>query len=531
MTFRVLVCDPISDDGVAVFKNAKGFTVDVKTGLSEDEICKIVHHYDALVVRSQTKVTDKIICAGTQLKIIGRAGVGLDNVDTEAATRRGIVVMNTPGGNTTSTAELSFAMLLALSRLIPQANTSLRSGQWDRKSFKGVEVSGKTLGILGMGRIGTEVARRARAFNMKVIAYDPYASEEMAKQIGVEIKDLDSVIQAADYLTIHTPLTDETRNLINRERLARMKKGARIINCARGGIVNEKDLVEALNSGQIAGAAFDVYSKEPPEDRSLIEHPKTVCTPHLGASTEEAQSVVAVEVAHQIVDALTGKGIRNAANIPFIDPKLMEQLSPYLVLGEKLGLLGAQLAKGFVSEMAIDYSGEVTEYDVHPITVAILKGALAPFVDHAEVNAVNAPYIAKERGLVYTETKSSNIQTFTNLINVTLKAKDREISLSGAVTAEKNPHIVRIDGYHVDMKPFGWHLLVFNQDKPGLIGAVGTILGDAGVNISDMTLGRKEKGGSALAAIALDEIISEKILNNIRLIQQVISASLVNMGK
>lgn len=531
MSFRVLVCDPISEDGVEVFNQAEGIEVDVNTGLPEDEICKIVPEYDALVVRSQTKVTAKIIEAASKLKIIGRAGVGLDNVDREAATRKGIVVMNVPGGNTISTAELSFAMLLALSRNIPQANASLRGGAWDRKTYKGVEVRGKTLGILGLGRIGTEVARRARAFEMRVLAQDPYASEQMAKQIGVELTDFDTVIAQADYLTVHTPLNDETRNLLNKDRLAKMKKGARIINCARGGIVNEKDLVEALDSGHIAGAAFDVYSSEPPEDRALIEHLKTVCTPHLGASTTEAQNVVAVDVAHQIVDALQGRGVRNAVNIPFIDPQLVELLGPYLVLGEKLGTLGAQLANCFVNEMKIDFSGEVTDYDVHPITVAILKGVLAAHITEAEINTVNAPYIAKERGLVFSETKSSDAQTYTNLITVTLKAKGKEIVLSGTVYAPHNPHIVRIDGYHVDMKPFGWHILIFNEDKPGLIGHVGTYLGDAHINIADMTLGRKEKGGSALAAIAIDGAIPDKVLQQIKDIKQVMSVHLVDMGK
>lgn len=530
MLHKVLVSDPISKEGLAVFENAEGIEVDVNTGLPEDELCKIIPEYDALIVRSQTKVTAKVIEAGRKLKIIGRAGVGLDNVDQQAATRRGIIVMNVPGGNTISTAELSIAMLLALSRNIPQANASLRGGQWDRKTYKGVEVRGKTLGVLGMGRIGSEVARRARSFEMRVIAHDPYLSEEKAKQIGVEIKPFEEVLQEADYLTIHTPLNDQTRNLIGKEQLAMMKRGARMINCARGGIVDEEALKEALDSGHIAGAAFDVYPKEPPEYRGVIDHPKTVCTPHLGASTEEAQSVVAVDVAHQVVDALQGRGVRNAVNIAYVDPELKTQLTPYIELGEKLGLLGAQLAGGPVEQMNIDYSGEVTAFDVHPITVATLKGALVPHLD-TMVNYVNAPYIAKERGLSFLESKSSEEKAFTNLITVTIRSKEQETSLWGTIfAARKDPRIVRINGYHVDMKPFGRHLIIRNVDKPGFLGAVGTILGNAGINIADMTLGRKEKGGTVLTAIAVDDDIPEKLLKEIGSLQQVEAIDLVNLG-
>jgi len=530
MVHKVLVSDPISDDGLAVFNNAEGVEVEVNTGLPEEEICKIIPEYDALIVRSQTKVTGKIIEAAKKLKIIGRAGVGLDNVDQKAATQRGIIVMNVPGGNTISTAELSIAMLLALSRNIPQANASLRGGAWDRKTYKGVEVRGKTLAILGMGRIGSEVARRARAFEMRVVVFDPYLSEEKAKQMGVEIKSFEEVLKEADYLTIHTPLNDETRNLISKDQLAMMKKGARIINCARGGIVDESALKEALDSGHIAGAAFDVYPKEPPENRDIIDHPKAVCTPHLGASTAEAQSVVAVDVAHQVVDALQGRGIRNAVNIAYVDPDLTEQLTPYIELGEKLGLLGAQLAEGPVEKLHIDYSGEVPALDVNPITVATLKGALVPHLD-IMVNYVNAPFIAKERGLSYSETKSSEEAAFTNLVSVTIQSKDKEITLWGTIfAARKDPRVVRINGYHVDMKPFGRHLIIKNVDKPGFLGAVGTVLGNAGTNIADMTLGRKEKGGTVLTAIAVDDDIPDHLLKEIAQLEQVKEVNRVNMN-
>jgi D-3-phosphoglycerate dehydrogenase len=528
MSFKILISDPLSDDGLEVFNQAEGMQADVNTGLPEDEICKIIGDYDAIVVRSQTKVTEKIIEAGKKLQIIGRAGVGLDNVDQQAATKKGIVVMNVPGGNTVSTAELSFAMLLALSRNISPAHKSLLEGKWDRKTYKGVEVRGKTLGILGVGRIGSEVAKRSRAFDMKVIAHDPYITEEKAKQGGIELRSFEEVLKESDYLTIHTPLNDETRNMISTDQLAMMKDSARIINCARGGIVDEDALKVALDEGTIAGAAFDVYPKEPPENRAVIDHDKTVCTPHLGASTAEAQSLVAVDLAHQIVDALTGKGIRNAANIPFVDPKEMDELMPFILLGEKLGLLGSQLAEGAVQKVEVDFSGMVTEYDVSPVTVAVLKGVLVPHLD-TMVNYVNAPVIAKERGLSFSETKSSDTMGYTNVVTVKVLS-EKETTISGVIfTERKDPRIVRIDGYHVDMKPFGWHLVVVNEDKPGLIGSVGTLLGDDGFNVSDMTLGRMEKGGQAIAAINIDEQLPDALVEKIKQLDQVISANQVNL--
>jgi D-3-phosphoglycerate dehydrogenase / 2-oxoglutarate reductase len=531
MGFKILISDPLSKDGLAVFEQAKGFDVDVNTGLPEEEIVKIIPKYDAIIVRSQTKVTEKIIEAGKNLKIIGRAGVGLDNVDRKAATQRGIIVMNVPGGNTVSTAELSFAMLLALSRNIPQANTSLRGGDWDRKTYKGVEVRGKTLGILGMGRIGTEVARRARAFEMKVIAYDPYLTDEQAKREGIEPKEkMEELLKESDYITIHTPLNDETRNMISTEQLAMMKPSARIINCARGGIVDEPALKKALDEGTIAGAAFDVYPVEPPEYRELVEHPKTVCTPHLGASTEEAQSIVAVDLAHQVIEALEGKGVRNAVNIPYVDPKVMADLAPYIQLGEKLGLLGAQMAKGPVVKMDIEYVGDVTDFDIGAVTVAILKGALTPHLD-INVNYVNAPYIAKERGMTFKETKSSNESAYTNLIRVTFEAKEGSVQLRGTVfAANQDPRIVRIDNYHVDMKPFGRHLIVKNDDKAGTVGALGQAIGEANINIADMTLGRIQKGGLAVTVIAIDDPLPQDCLDKIKKIPQVKELMVVDLG-
>jgi len=531
MVHRILVTDPVSEDGLQILRQAEDMEVDVNTGIPEDELCKLIPDYDALVVRSQTKVTAKVIEAGTRLKIIGRAGVGLDNVDQQAATKRGIIVMNTPGGNTISTAELSIAMLLALSRNIPQANASLRSGAWDRKKYKGVEVRGKTLGIIGVGRIGSEVARRARAFAMDVIAFDPYMSEEVAEQIGIKMKSFEEVLKQSDYITVHTPLNDETRDMIAKDQLAMMKKGARIINCARGGIINEQDLKEALESGHIAGAAIDVYPKEPPEERCVIDLPNTVCTPHLGASTAEAQNLVAVDLAHQIVDALQGKGIRNAVNIPYVDPKLMDQLGSYIQLGEKLGSLGSQLMKGrSLESLRVDYHGEVTEFDVNPITVAVLKGILVPYLDTV-VNYVNAPYIAKERGLAYSETKTSDEGAYTNVVSLTLKSKDMETILWGTIfAANRDPRVVRIDGFHVDMKPFGWHLLIKNVDKPGFLGSIGTLLGNAGINIADMTLGRQEKGGLVVTAIALDDRVPKEVLDQIEKLDLVEKYALVNLG-
>jgi len=531
MVFKVLVCDPISKEGITVYEQAEDVEVVENTGLAEEEICKIIPEFDAIIVRSQTKVTAKIIEAGSKLKVIGRAGVGLDNVDKEAATRRGVVVMNVPGGNTVSTAELTFAMLLALSRNIPQAHASLLEGKWDRKKYKGVEVRGKVLGILGMGRIGTEVAKRARAFEMKVLAFDPYLTEEKARDTGVALVSFDDLLGKSDFLTIHTPLNVETRNLnlINAETLAKMKKGSRIINCARGGIVDEKALAKALDSGHIAGAAFDVYPVEPPEERAVIDQACTVCTPHLGASTQEAQDVVAVELAYQVVDALQGKGIRNAVNIPYVDPELIEKLGPYIQLGEKLGLLGAQLSMSPLKSIEVDYMGEVTEYDVRPITVAILKGALQPYLD-VQVNYVNAPYIARERGITLAEVKSSEIKAYTTLVAVKLVSERRETHLWGTLfAARKDPRVVRIDGYHVDMRPFGRQIICKNEDKPGFIGSIGTLLGNAGVNIADMTVGRQEKGTTAITVIAVDEPIEGQLLEEIQALEHLEKFCLVNL--
>lgn len=523
---KILVSDPLSEQGIAILKAEPDFEVTVKPKMPKEDLLVCIGDYDALVVRSETKVTKEIIDAANNLKLIGRAGVGLDNVDVDAASKRGIIVMNTPGGNTISTAEQTMTLLLALSRNIPQAVASLKAKKWDRKKYTGVEVYGKTLGILGLGRIGTEVAKRAQAFGMKVIANDPYISPERAQQLGVELVKKSELIKRADYISVHSPLTAETKSLIGPEEFEYMKDGVRIINCARGGIVDEKALYENLKSGKVAGAALDVYEKEPPFDSPLLELENCVTAPHLGASTEEAQVNVAIEIAEQVVDALKGRTVRNAINVPAIDPEVLALIRPYLTLAEKLGSLQAQLAEGRIQEVRVHYSGEVCKYNVAPITVAIVKGMLDPILNET-VNYVNAPFLAKERGIKVIESKSSEAEDFVTLITVTVKTDTKENTAVGTLFGRNDPRIVRLDGYHVDAVPFGYMVILSNDDVPGIIGSVGITLGKHNINIAGLTLGRKEKGGLAVTGLNVDEFVSDKVLDEIRKLPHVKGAKLV----
>lgn len=525
---RILVSDPLNKEGVDILKK-EGFDVDEKHKLPPDELKKIIKDYDALVVRSETKVTKDIINASKKLKVIGRAGVGLDNVDAEAASKKGIIVMNTPGGNTISAAEHTMSLILALSRNVAQADASMKKGEWNRKKFMGVELYGKTLGCLGMGRIGTEVAKRALSFGMKVIAFDPYLNLDKAKQLEIELVDLKEMFKNADYITVHAPLTTDTKHIVSDEQISMMKKGVRLINCARGGIIDEKALLKGIESGKVAGAALDVYETEPPSaDDALRKSEKVICTPHLGASTEEAQVNVAIDIAKQIADALLGRGVRNAVNIPYIEPEVYKIIQPYINLSEKMGSLCAQLAESPVQDVDVSYSGEITNHNLTPITVALVKGLLTPVVGEA-VNYINASVIAGERGIKVTESKTSQMGEFSNLINVIVKTKDKTIEIAGTLSSNKQPRIVKVDDFYVDIEPKGYMLFATNKDVPGIVGKVGMILGKNKINIAAMTFGREKPGGKAVSVCCVDSPISDKVLKEITKAENIYSAKLIKL--
>lgn len=529
---KVLVTDPISEEGLKALKEAGGIEVDVKTGLPEDELAKCIGEYDALLVRSGTKVTSKVIENAKKLKVIGRAGVGVDNVDVASASKHGIIVMNTPGGNTISTAEHTMALIMSLVRKIGPAYMSIRNKQWDRKKFQGTELFGKTLGIVGLGRIGTEVAIRALSFGMKVLAYDPFLSTEKAEKLDIEPVDLDAIFAKSDIITVHTPVTKDTKGLIGKQAFEKMKKGVFIINCARGGIVDENALYEAIKSGKVAGAALDVFENEPPTGSPLLELDSVLATPHLGASTKEAQENVAVDVAYQVIDVLKGGPIRNAVNAPAVDVELLKILQPYINLGEKLGLLISQLIPGQLEELRVRYSGEVSSYNVASVTVAVLKGILGHVMEEP-INFVNAPIIAKERGIKVIESKSSIAEDFADLIYVSARTNGKqkgEFSVAGTLFGKKkDPRIVRINDYHVDAHPSGVILVLMNEDKPGIIGSVGVILGKNNINIADMTLGRKEAGSKAVTMLNVDSRVPDNVLKEIAKAPNVIDIRMVEL--
>ena len=526
--FKVLVSDSLSEEGLKVLKDEKELQVDVKLKLPPEELKAIIKDYDALVVLSSTKVNKDIIEAATKLKVIGRAGVGLDNVDADAASKRGIIVMNTPAGNTISTCEHTWSLMLSMSRNVPNANASLREGRWDRSKYMGVELYGKTLGIIGLGRIGTEVAKRGMAFGMRVIAYDPYLTVERANDLGVELVEVKDIIRESDYITVHTPITNETKHLIGEKELEQMKKGVRLINCARGGIIDEKALVKALESGRIAGAALDVYEDEPPKDFSMFKCEKLIATPHLGASTEEAQVNVAIEVAKQVADALLGRGCRNAVNVPCVDPEVYKAIRPYVTLAEKMGLVVGQLSDGRMQEVKIEYSGDIVQHDMASVTIAFLKGLLTPVLQDT-VNYVNASFIAKERGIKIVETKTSQIEEFANLITIEANTDKSKVVVAGTLSPRKNPRIVKINDFYVEASTVGYLLVLINEDKPGIVGHIGTILGQHKINIAGMTLGRKKAGGHAMTALNLDEEVPEEVMNEIRSAKHVIEAKLIKL--
>ena len=521
---KVLVSDPISQTGVDALAEGGHLDVTFQPGLPHDELLKIIPDYAALVVRSQTKVGADVIAAAKNLKAVGRAGVGVDNVDVDAATRRGIVVMNTPGGNTVSTAEHAFSLLVSVARKIPQADASVKSGQWDRKSFQGVELNGKTLAILGMGRIGTEVAKRALAFGMRVLAYDPYLSEARAKTLQVElVENLEDALPHADFVTMHMPLTDETKHMLNAARLAKLKKGARIVNCARGGLIDEQALADALASGHVAGAAIDVFEQEPPAAENPLRHaPNVVFTPHLGASTAEAQESVGIEIAHAIRAALLDGTINNAVNAPSVDAKTLAMLGPYLRLGESLGRFVSQIAPKRCGVLRVVYSGKARDLDTTPITRSVLKGFLTQ-ISGNEVNEINAPGLAQNLGLQVVESRVSDSAEFSDLIEVIAEDSGSKASVAGTFFGPK-PRVVVVNGRHIEAQPEGVLLLLENKDRPGIVGHIGTLLGKHRVNIASMSLGRDQAGGMALTVLNLDSAPDEQVMEELLSDPDIVSA-------
>ena len=505
---NVMICDPVSTKGIALLKQRPEFTVTVlDQRLSEADLLPLVKETEAMVVRSETKITRKVMEAAPRLRAVGRAGVGVDNVDVEAATQRGIVVMNTPGGNTISTAELTFSMLMALARKIPQAHQSMRAGEWNRKQFQGVELYHKTLGILGMGRIGSEVARRAIGFGMRVLAYDPYLALSRAKALQVELVELDELYPRADFITVHMPMSDETKGMVNAAAFAKMKKGVRVLNCARGGIIVEADLLAAIKSERVAGAALDVYEKEPPPaDFALRSLPQVIMTPHLGASTEEAQDNVGIEVAEALTDFLLRGVVRNAVNLPSLDAKMYEVVKPYLNLGEKLGRLMAQVAPKRNDRFVMAYGGRATELPTDPIT----RAALAGFLESAggqDVNQVNVRSLASSLGLLVEEVKSNEETDFNEWLHVAVYSGDQRFSAGGTFFGKRHqPRIVRINGKPVEIVPEGVLLVLINKDRPGIVGYLGSIMGRHRVNIASMSLNRDDAGGEALTVLNLDSV-------------------------
>jgi D-3-phosphoglycerate dehydrogenase len=522
---RVLVSDPIDPSGVEILKQVAH--VDVSTGLSPEQLLAVIGEYDGLMVRSETKVTESVIQAGSRLKIIGRAGVGVDNIDVPMATRRGIVVVNSPGGNTIAAAEHTLALMMALSRHIPQADQSVRQNEWKRAKFLGVEVYQKTLGILGLGKIGSHVAKVARVLGMHILAYDPYISPERASQWGAQLVDMETVLSTADYLTLHLPKTPETTNLINRDTIALMKPSMRIINCSRGGIIDEQALYEALKNKQIAGAALDVFKEEPLKESPLRELGlEVILTPHLGASTEEAQANVAIDVAEQIRDVLLGLPAKSAVNIPGLRPEVLQELKPYLELAEKLGSLVGQLAGGRVDTLEIRLRGVLVEKDVQPLLIAVLKGLLTPALQE-RVNYVNALIEAKERGIHVIETRDSANQDYTGSLHLEARTGGVSHTVTGALLGEGEVRITAIDGLPINVAPSRWMLLTHHQDMPGIIGRVGSLLGGFNVNIGGMQVGRQVVRGEAVMVVSLDDPLSDEMLEELRRVPGITNAYLI----
>ncbi|MEK9905306.1 MAG: phosphoglycerate dehydrogenase [Rhodospirillales bacterium] len=516
---KVLISDQLSERALDIFKS-RGLEVDFRPGMSAAEQIAIIGNYDGLAIRSATKVTADMLAAASNLKVIGRAGIGVDNVDVTAATARGIVVMNTPYGNTITTAEHAIAMLFATARQIPAADASTQAGKWEKSRFMGVELTGKTLGLIGCGNIGSIVAERALGLRMRVLAFDPFLSENRARDLGIEKGELDQVLSRSDFITLHTPMTDQTRGMINKASLAKCKPGVRIVNCARGGLVIEEDLAEALKSGHVAGAAFDVFTVEPAKENPLFGAPNFIATPHLGAATEEAQENVALQVAEQMSDYLLSGAVSNAINMPSISAEDAPKLKPYMELAARLGSFAGQLTETGLRKVTLTYRGQVAALNTKPLTAIALEGLLKPHVD--SINMVNAPLMARERGIEVTEISNEEIENYQATITVSVETDRRQRSASGAIFGGA-PRLVQMHDARMEAELKGFMLFVRNQDKPGFIGRLGSTLGNAGVNIANFHLGRAEGDGSAVALIQLDSACPPEVLQTLENLPDVLT--------
>ncbi|MFC3173900.1 phosphoglycerate dehydrogenase [Novosphingobium bradum] len=510
---KVLISDKMDPNAARIFTEM-GCDVDVITGETPEQLIARIGQYDGLAIRSSTRVTKEVLDAATNLKVIGRAGIGVDNVDIPCASGKGVVVMNTPFGNSITTAEHAIALIFALARQIPEANTQTQAGLWPKNGFMGVEVTGKTLGLIGAGNIGSIVASRALGLRMKVVAFDPFLSPERAVELGVEKVELEQLLERADFITLHTPLTEQTRNILSRENLARTKKGVRIVNCARGGLVDEAALKEALDSGHVAGAALDVFETEPAKASPLFGTPNFICTPHLGASTTEAQVNVALQVAEQMADYLVNGGVTNALNMPSLSAEEAPKLKPYMALAEKLGSLVGQLTTGAVPRISIHTEGAAAELNARPIVAAVLAGFLRTQTD--SVNMVNAPFLAKERGIEVREVKSEKEGDYHTLVRVSVKTADGERSVVGTLFANSEPRLVELFGIKVEAELAGHMMYIVNEDAPGFIGRIGTLLGENGINIGTFNLGRREAGGEAVLLLSVDSPVAAAVIEQAR---------------
>jgi len=506
---RVLISDKMDPNAAKIFEE-RGCDVDVITGETPEQLIARIGDYDGLAIRSSTKVTKEILDAATNLKVIGRAGIGVDNVDIPYASSKGVVVMNTPFGNSITTAEHAIALMMAVARQIPEANESTQAGKWEKNRFMGVEVTGKTLGLIGAGNIGSIVASRALGLKMKVVAYDPFLTEERAVELGVEKADLDTLLGKADFITLHVPMTDQTRNILSRENLAKTKKGVRIVNCARGGLIDEAALKEALESGHVAGAALDVFAEEPANENVLFGTPNFICTPHLGASTSEAQVNVALQVAEQLADYLVNGGVTNALNMPSLSAEEAPKLKPYMGLAEQLGSLVGQLAHGNLTEISIERSGAAAELNGKPIEAAVLAGFMKQYSD--SVNMVNAPYLAKERGLDVRSIRHEREGVYHTLLRVTVATSQGPRSVAGTLFGNEAPRLVEMFGIGIEAELAGDMLYIVNKDAPGFIGNIGSLLGEAGINIGTFNLGRREAGGEAVLLLSLDSPMPKELV-------------------
>ncbi len=517
---KVLISDNLGEIGIEMFQEAKGIDVDVNVGLSPKELKGIIGNYDALVIRSATKVTEDLLEAATNLKVVGRAGIGLDNVDIPAATKRGIVVMNTPEGNVVTTAEHTIALMLSLTRNVPQGTSSLKEGRWDKKKLQGRELYKKVLGIIGFGKIGSIVADRALGLKMRVIICDPFITPERIEKAGYKSVSLSELYQQADYITAHVPKLKNTIGFINKEAFEQMKEGVMIINCARGGIINEADLYDAMNSGKVAGAALDVFETEPPVDSPLLTLDRLICTPHLGASTREAQTNVAVAIASQIIDYLQNGTIINAVNVSSVTGELLIKLSPFLSLADRMGCLQAQLCNAPIKEVLIEYTGDFQGIDLSPVSTAVLKGLLTPMLKD-NVNFVNAPVIAKERDIKVKETFSSESEDYLNLITVQVVTTEKTTIVAGSVFGKKDVRVVKIDNFRLEMIPYGHLTLINNVDRPGVIGSIASVLGEHDINIAQMQVGQEKDGEKNIVFLRTDIPIPEEVLEKLRALEMV----------